>query len=75
MFYTKKFISTHNTEEDCWLIANYTVYDVTEFLLSHPEHKNIVLPRAGTDVSKDYFFHTKKMKQIWNKYKIGYCLF
>ena len=38
----------------------------------HPEHINIILPKAGTDVSKDYMFYTKKMKQVWKQYWIGY---
>ena len=72
MFYSKSQIQKHTTETDCWLRVDYKVYNVYEFLKQHPEHINIILPKAGTDVSKDYMFYTKKMKQVWKQYWIGY---
>lgn len=69
--FSKQEIEKHTTINDCWLIANNNVYNVTEFLQLHPEHINIVLEKAGQDVSEDYFFHTKSMKKIWKKYYIG----
>ena len=60
MFYSKSQIQKHTTEMDCWLRVGYKMYNVSEFLKQHPEHINIILPKAGTDVSKDYMFYTKK---------------
>ena len=70
--FSKKEIYKHNTINDCWLIANYKVYDVTLFLQLYPGHISIILPKAGQDVTQDYLFHTKHMKKIWKKYCIGY---
>ena len=29
-------VSKHNTNEDCWIVIENNVYDVTKFLDSHP---------------------------------------
>ena len=72
MFYRQTEVEKHTTINDCWLIARYRVYNVTDFFVLHPEHINVLLPKAGTDVSDDYLFHSKSMKKIWKKYCIGY---
>ena len=71
-WYTRSEVKRHNTINDCWLIARYRVYNVSTFLILHPEHIHVVLPKAGTDVSNDYLFHLKSMKKIWKQYYIGY---
>ena len=34
--YMKEEVAKHSTKEDCWLIINEEVYDVTEFMDIHP---------------------------------------
>ncbi|RZK76762.1 MAG: hypothetical protein EOO92_14090 [Pedobacter sp.] len=29
-------IKKHSTEEDCWIVVNDVVWDITEFIPSHP---------------------------------------
>ena len=70
--YSKLQVQKHNTINDCWSIASHKVYNVTDFLVLHPEHIPIVLPKAGQDVTHDFRFHSKSMKKIWNAYCIGY---
>lgn len=47
-------ISRHRTKESCWLVLYDKVYDVTDFLVSHPGGANVLLRSAGTDATSDY---------------------
>ncbi|KXJ95948.1 FMN-dependent dehydrogenase [Microdochium bolleyi] len=44
----------HNTAESCWVVLYGNVYDVTEFLPSHPGGSKIILQLAGTDATEEY---------------------
>jgi cytochrome b involved in lipid metabolism len=51
-------VSKHNTEDDCWVIIDNKVYDVTKWLPHHPGGKNLILNLAGTDVTEEFkVFH------------------
>lgn len=43
-------VSKHNSEQDCWLIISGSVYDVTEFIATHPGGKEI-LRGCGQDAT------------------------
>ncbi|EFX00064.1 mitochondrial fmn-dependent dehydrogenase [Grosmannia clavigera kw1407] len=45
-------VQKHVTADDCWVIIDGNVYDVTYFLKSHPGGKQAILLRAGKDVTK-----------------------
>ncbi|KAF4972194.1 hypothetical protein FZEAL_9656 [Fusarium zealandicum] len=47
-------VAKHNTPESCWVVLYGKVYDVTEFLPSHPGGKKIILKLAGKDATDDY---------------------
>ena len=47
-------VAKHNTAESCWVILYGKVYDVTEFLPSHPGGKKIILKLAGKDATDEY---------------------
>ena len=44
-------IKKHNSEEDCWLIINNYVYDVTLFINEHPGGKKAIMKYAGKDAT------------------------
>lgn len=71
MQFTLDEVARHNTDRSCWLISNGTVYDVTQFLRKHPEHVDRVMEVAGTDVTRDYMFHTITQRGVWRQYRIG----
>ncbi|KNC80576.1 hypothetical protein SARC_07060 [Sphaeroforma arctica JP610] len=50
--YTYEEVSVHHTADDCWVIHNGSVYDVTEFLEAHPGGPDIVLMSGGKDITK-----------------------
>ena len=70
--YSLKEIAKHNTKDSCWLIAYNKVYDVTDYIYKHPGGINSIIKKAGSDVSYDFDFHSKKARNIWGQYFIGY---
>ena len=71
MYYLEEEVLLHNLIDDCWVISNYKVYNVTGFLKLHSGHVTRIMPKAGKDVTKDYNFHIKKQQDIWKQYYIG----
>lgn len=47
-------VARHTSPDDCWVILYNTVYDVTEFLPSHPGGTKIILKLAGRDATEEY---------------------
>ncbi|KAK5990847.1 L-lactate dehydrogenase (cytochrome) [Cladobotryum mycophilum] len=47
-------VAKHNTTDSCWVILYGNVYDVTEFLPSHPGGAKIILSLAGKDATEDF---------------------
>ncbi len=47
-------VARHNTAEDCWIIVNGQVFDVTRFLAEHPGGKKVLLKVAGQDASAQF---------------------
>ena len=71
----------HNSQEDCWIVIDGKVYDVTSFVSSHPGGKAIV---EGCGMSAKHLFETRPMgsgtphsdgaRNLLNDYFIGYLL-
>ncbi|RDA84426.1 hypothetical protein CP532_2148 [Ophiocordyceps camponoti-leonardi (nom. inval.)] len=47
-------VAKHNSRESCWVILYGIVYDVTDFLSSHPGGANIILKLGGRDATEEY---------------------
>jgi len=75
--FAKEEITTHNTQNDCWLIIHDQVYDITSFIDVHPGGKAIIQgcgkdattlfenrPESGTA-------HSQKAIDLMPKYLIG----
>ncbi|CAG7849226.1 Cytochrome b2, mitochondrial; AltName: Full=L-lactate dehydrogenase [Cytochrome]; AltName: Full=L-lactate ferricytochrome C oxidoreductase; Short=L-LCR; Flags: Precursor [Serendipita indica DSM 11827] len=45
-------VQRHNSAEDCWLVIDGQVYDVTAFLDLHPGGKQVILKMAGQDATR-----------------------
>lgn len=70
-------ISEHSSESDCWLAVEGQVYDVTEFIPSHPGGDKI-LAGCGKDATNLFTVegsggreHSSTAKQLLENYKIG----
>ncbi|CAM6088792.1 unnamed protein product [Calypogeia fissa] len=46
-------ISRHKSEDDAWIVVDGKVYDVTQFLESHPGGPELILEHLQTDGAKD----------------------
>ena len=51
---TSSLVAKHNSPDSCWVILYGNVYDVTEFLPSHPGGSRIILQLAGRDATDDF---------------------
>ncbi|KLU89273.1 hypothetical protein MAPG_08247 [Magnaporthiopsis poae ATCC 64411] len=47
-------VAKHNSPESCWVVLYGDVYDVTDFVPSHPGGSKIILQLAGRDATEDY---------------------
>ncbi|KAJ3120260.1 hypothetical protein HK098_004758 [Nowakowskiella sp. JEL0407] len=52
--YTLADVAKHNTENDCWVVVNGQVLDVTNFLPDHPGGKKSIMLFAGKDASEEF---------------------
>jgi hypothetical protein len=58
-------------------VAKNKVYDTMPFLAmgpqAHPGGMSLIKRKAGTDVTRDYNFHSAKArKQLWSEFEIGF---
>jgi cytochrome b involved in lipid metabolism len=47
-------ISKHNSINDCWLLINNKVYDVTSFVSSHPGGPDTIALHCGQEATQAY---------------------
>lgn len=47
--YSVEEVSTHATPDDCWLIVNARVYDVTDYLRLHPGGQRTITKWCGKE--------------------------
>ncbi|GMI13365.1 hypothetical protein TrVE_jg3006 [Triparma verrucosa] len=71
--YTLCEIRRHNHLASCWIIIKSRVYDVTDFLESHPGGVKSLLKYGGgvKDCEEDMMFHSYKAREIMERYRIG----
>jgi len=59
-------VGKHNNEDDCWIIVDGKVYDMTKFLHEHPGGKRVLMKKAGQDATKE--FHSLHAPEILERY-------
>ena len=70
-WYTAEEVAHHRTPTDLWLIAHGKVYDVTRWVEMHPGGAAALLRRGGLDATRDFDFHTKHARKMWEQTYIG----
>ncbi|KAH1031453.1 hypothetical protein J1N35_043627 [Gossypium stocksii] len=71
--YTMQDASQHNTKDDCWIVIDGKVYDVTSYLDEHPGGDDVVLESTGKDATDDFedAGHSKSAKELLQSFCIG----
>ncbi len=69
---TIKDVSKHNTKNNCYLIINNKVYDVSPYIGSHPGGSRKIISRCGKEVTGVFSrIHSNRAWDILKKYKVG----
>ena len=68
-------IKQHCSKEDCWIVVDGKVYNVTEYLEEHPGGSEIIINLAGGDATREFndIGHSINAIQLLSKYEIGIC--
>ncbi|KAJ3319202.1 hypothetical protein HDU93_003725, partial [Gonapodya sp. JEL0774] len=74
--FTSKEVASHNTPEDCWIVIDSYVYDVTSFADMHPGGALIITNLAGRDTTEEFYgLHRQEVLQKFGpKLLIGQIL-
>ena len=72
--FSKAEIARHHNRDSLWIVADGTVYDITQFIDQHAGGVQSLLKRGGgvQDCAKDFGFHSNKAQTLWKSFKIGY---
>jgi|JI61114C2RNA_FD_contig_31_1477120_length_317_multi_3_in_0_out_0_1 cytochrome b involved in lipid metabolism len=73
MSFTREEVAEHNDVDDCWIIYNGCVYDLSAYVRIHPGGRWIILNHAGGDATEGYNkqMHSEVADSILNGMKIG----
>merc|ERR1719261_2333107 len=52
--YSLEEVAKHNKKEDCWVVLNGQVLNVTNFLKDHPGGELAIITFAGKDASEEF---------------------
>ncbi len=52
--YSYEEVARHCTQEDCWVVIDKQVYDITRLLPDHPDEELMLLCRAGKDATAEF---------------------
>ncbi|XP_002988153.2 cytochrome B5 [Selaginella moellendorffii] len=71
--YTLEDVLQHSTRDDCWIVVDGKVYDVTKFLLDHPGGDEVIIASTGKDATDDFenVGHSNSARAMMKEYVIG----
>jgi cytochrome b involved in lipid metabolism len=52
--YTLSEVSTHNNQTSCWTVVDGKIYDITDFISSHPAGVSKIMRGCGVDATNMY---------------------
>jgi len=66
-------VATHNHPDDCWIVIDGKVYDVTKFMEDHPGGPKPLALYAGKDASEEFTMvhHPDIIKAYGELYRVG----
>lgn len=77
--FTEAEIASRNTKDNCWLIIDSKVYDVSKFISEHPGGSTAITPYCGKEAGKAFETqdkgssggHSNNARQMLSEYQIG----
>ena len=71
--YSWEEVARHTSVDDCWVVVDGKVYDLSDFLNSHPGGSAAILAHAGRDVTAEFLdIHSADANILKANYVIGY---
>eukprot|EP00039_Didymoeca_costata_P018908 m.335480 g.335480 ORF g.335480 m.335480 type:complete len:109 (+) comp17605_c0_seq1:180-506(+) len=69
-------VRNHCMFGDCWIVVDDTVFDISEFLLSHPGGEEILLEHAGSNATHAFYSmgHSQHAMSMLKRFVIGKLL-
>jgi hypothetical protein len=62
--WTMAEVSKHRTVDDCWLVVDGRVYDVTPYMAKHPGGTSVILKLAGLDATDGFHaYHAPRIAE------------
>jgi len=75
---TMAVVAAHNTADDCWLVINNNIYNVTDFIPNHPGGDQHIIDSCGKDATTAFETkggsgktHSDQARQILAQFYIG----
>ncbi|KAI4314065.1 hypothetical protein L6164_027007 [Bauhinia variegata] len=71
--YSMEEASQHNTKEDCWVVIDGKVYDLSSYMDEHPGGDDVIIASTGKDATDDFedAGHSDDARELMNKFCIG----
>ncbi|KAG0496201.1 hypothetical protein HPP92_000751 [Vanilla planifolia] len=71
--YSMREAAQHNKREDCWVVIDGKVYDVTTYLDEHPGGDDVLLSATGKDATEEFedAGHSDTARKLMEDYCIG----
>jgi len=66
--FTAEEVAKHDKKDDCWMIINGSVYDVTSYFDYHPGGHQALMNFAGRDGTENVQYHSSNMMKLLEKY-------
>ncbi|CBI27309.3 hypothetical protein VitviT2T_000019 [Vitis vinifera] len=65
--------SLHNSKDDCWVVIDGKVYDVTTYLDEHPGGDDVILATTGKDATDDFedAGHSNDARELMKSFCVG----
>mmetsp|Transcript_4276 Transcript_4276/g.5259 ORF Transcript_4276/g.5259 Transcript_4276/m.5259 type:complete len:520 (+) Transcript_4276:71-1630(+) len=71
--FSRAEVSKHNTQDDCFIIIDNVVYDVTKFAGLHPGGEFLLYELGGLDVTEDFYslHRVEVLEKFGPRLKVG----
>ncbi|XP_020592432.1 cytochrome b5 [Phalaenopsis equestris] len=71
--YSMQEAAQHSTREDCWVVIDGKVYDVTKYLDDHPGGDDVLISATGRDSTEEFedAGHSKTARELMKDYCVG----